>query len=358
LSGGGTAGHIYPALALAAELRSRGHELVYVGTPQGPEAHLAAEAGLDFVAAPAAGFDRARPWTLLTSSLKIARSAWKLRRFFTQWRPEAIVGFGGYVAVPVGLAARLVRPPVPVVVHEQNSVPGMTNRFLARHACAVALTYPQTAEHFGGRRVVLTGDPVRPEIRGADPVRGRARLGIPPEALMLLVFGGSRGARHINEALVRELPELLAADPALHIVHAAGPEEVESVREQTRTAPARYHLFAYLDDIADVMAAADLALTRAGATTIAELTALGIPALLVPFPYATGDHQTSNARDLVRAGAAVMLPDDQLDGPEFADILRELLADGHGRDTMARAAQSLRGHDAAESLADLVESVA
>ena len=379
LSGGGTAGHIYPALALAAELTARGHTLTYVGTPDGPEARLAPAAGLDFCAAQAAGFDRARPLTLITSSVRVLASALKLQRFFRQWRPDVVVGFGGYVAIPVGLAARWSRPRIPVVVHEQNSVPGMTNRFLARSARVVALTYPQSAKLLrdpaSGRtaRVIVTGNPVRPEVLAADGARGRACLGLSAEALVLLVFGGSRGARHINEALIGALPELLARWPRLEIIHASGTGEYERVREATddlacklsassgthtlaQALGERYHLFDYLGEIADILAAADLAVTRAGATSIAETTALGVPVVLVPFPHATDDHQTGNARDLVAAGGAVMLADADLDSADFMRTIDELLSDARRRDTMTKAARAFGRPDAASLLADCVEA--
>ena len=382
MSGGGTAGHIYPALALAAELEKRGHTLCYVGTPDGPEARLAPDAGLDFTPVRAAGFNRAHPLTLLTSSLVIARSALKLRRVFKRERPDVVVGFGGYVAIPVGLAARFQRPKVSLVVHEQNSVPGMTNRFLARYAQSIAVTYPQSAALFREQHkkrdaaaprlnVVVTGDPVRAEVLAGQRERGRRQLGIGADALVLLVFGGSRGARHLNEALVRILPDVLARYPQLHVVHASGAGEHEQVRAETQSlidqggagavAQAlkdRYHLFAYLDDIADILAAADLAVTRAGATSIAELSALGLPAVLVPFPHATDDHQTSNARDLVEMGGALMLPDSQLDSAEFVAILDGLLSDAQRRDTMEAATRRFGRPNAAALLADCVEAAA
>lgn len=380
MSGGGTAGHIYPALALAAELKARGHTLSYIGTPDGPEASLAPAAGLDFIAAPAKGYDRSRPLTLLTSSFLILRSALALRRHFKEWRPDVVVGFGGYVAIPVGLAARFQRKQIPIVVHEQNSVPGMTNRFLARRARVIAITYPQSALLFRAQRakhdppgshpnIVVTGDPVRPEVLAGDGRRGRRRLKIKVKELVLLVFGGSRGARHLNEATIRVLPELLERYPQLHVIHASGPGEHEQVRSaieeltshggpEAKAIKARYHLFPYLDDIADILAAADLAVTRAGATSIAEVTALGLPVLLVPYPHATDDHQTGNARDLVAAGGALALPDAELDDAVFMATLDELLSDAERRDTMAKAARRFGRPDAALLLADCVEAAA
>ncbi|MFR5000763.1 MAG: UDP-N-acetylglucosamine--N-acetylmuramyl-(pentapeptide) pyrophosphoryl-undecaprenol N-acetylglucosamine transferase, partial [Slackia sp.] len=197
LSGGGTAGHINPALALADELRARGHEVCYAGTPAGVEARLVKQAGIEFVAFEAAGFDRQKPWTLITSTARIAASAGKAKRWMRSCRPDAVVGFGGYVCIPVGLAA--ASSGVPLVMHEQNSVMGMANKFLGKKARAVALTYEEAGRDIAdASKIVVTGNPVRASVLNATRAEGRALLGIPDDAVMLLVFGGSLGARHIN----------------------------------------------------------------------------------------------------------------------------------------------------------------
>ncbi|MCL2680580.1 MAG: undecaprenyldiphospho-muramoylpentapeptide beta-N-acetylglucosaminyltransferase [Coriobacteriia bacterium] len=369
LSGGGTAGHIYPALALADQLRDRGCDLLYVGTPSGPEAQLAAAAGLEFVSISAAGFDRARPLTLATSSAKLLRGLGQARSVLQQWTsvgtPCAAVCFGGYVSIPAGLAASLSG--IPLIIHEQNAHMGMTNRFLARRASLIALTYPTTA---GLPRVdklrhptadsEFIGNPVRSCILAGDAARGRAALGIAADAKVLLVFGGSRGARAINQAIVAAAETLLTLQPNLHIVHSTGPLEYDRVREDLARRLAesdllsRYHALDYIDDMGDVLAASDLVVARAGATSIAELTALGKPSVLVPYPFATDDHQTLNAKALLALGGARLVKNDQLQLPLFADTVVELLADDALRGTMAQQAATLGKPDAAAKLADKV----
>ena len=223
LSGGGTAGHINPALALADVLCDRGHEVVFAGTPTGVEARLVAQAGITFVPFEAAGFDRQAPWTLVTSTLKILGSARKAKRWMKEISPDVVVGFGGYVCIPVGLAAESLG--VPVVVHEQNSVMGMANKFLAKRAASVALTYEVAGKDVAdASKLVVTGNPVRASIASATRAEGRLMLGVPEDATMLVVFGGSLGARHINQAVCNLKSRLLAVDD-LYIVHITGPKE-------------------------------------------------------------------------------------------------------------------------------------
>lgn len=355
MSGGGTAGHVYPALAVADKLRADGHDVTYYGTPHGLESTLVPEAGIRFTSLEASGFDRARPWTLLTSSLGILRSATKAYRHFAADRPDVIVGFGGYVSIPVGLAARWSG--IPLVLHEQNAVPGLTNRFLAKHATTVCVTYPETSQSLGvsEEHVAVTGNPVRDSVLGADRTRGLHELNITdPDAVVVLVFGGSRGARHLNAAVVSIAPQILAAaNGHAHVVHATGALEFEAVVDLLSahgTDLDRYTVVPYIDSMGDVMAATDLAVCRAGATTIAELTALGIGAILVPYPFATDDHQTKNAAAMVSSGAALTFGDADLDSPEFGSTLVRLLNDRGARDTMARASSELGRPHAADEL--------
>lgn len=359
LSGGGTAGHINPALALADELRARGHEVCFAGTPTGVEARLVAQAGIEFVAFEAAGFDRQKPWTLLTSTARIAASAAKAKRWMRAIEPDAVVGFGGYVCIPVGLAAASCS--VPLVMHEQNSVMGMANKFLGKRAAAVALTYEEAGKDIAdSSKVVLTGNPVRASVLHATRGDGRAMLGIPDDAVMLLVFGGSLGARHINRA-VGGLKERLLARENLYVVHISGPKEFDAVQEElalTEEESKRWKLLAYQDRMAETLAAADCAISRAGATSLAEISAIGLPALLVPFPFAAEDHQTTNARAYVAGGAAYMQRDDELDDPSFAEKLFSLVDDASVRERMREAAAQFKTQDAAANLADVVCRVA
>ncbi len=347
---------------MAARLRADGHEVHFAGTPGGPEARLAREAGLVFHAVAARGFDRSRPLSIVVAILVLAASAVRAVGLIGRLRPAAVAGFGGYVSIPLGLASVVRR--VPLVLHEQNSVPGLANRFLARWACAVGVTYPDSASLLGrARRVEVTGNPVRPEILAADRDRARAALALSATDVLVLVFGGSRGARHINEALLG-LRSNLAAQSFVHVMHVAGRGEVDTVRaliEEEADDPGhatRYQVVDYLDDMGSALAAADIVVARAGATSIAEITALGRAAILVPYPYATDDHQTRNARDIMEAGGATLVTDDELDTPRFAEALETLIGDPTLRARMAAASKALGRRDAAGDLTTLIYTCA
>lgn len=359
LSGGGTAGHINPALALAEELISRGWDVSFAGTPQGVESRLVPAAGIEFTPFEASGFNRSHPLTLPKALIKIARSTKLASKWFAEIRPDVVVGFGGYVSIPVGRAA--LKGGVPLVLHEQNSVMGLANKELSHHAAAVCVTYACAAEGVSDpSRVHLTGNPVRRSVLTATREEGRAMLGIPDDALMLLVFGGSLGARHINEAVCALKSELLSRE-GLYIVHITGPKELDSVREAlalTDDESRRWQIMGYQDRMGETLAAADAIVSRSGASSLAEIAARAIPALLVPFPYATADHQTTNARAYVDAGCAYLVPDAEVAGDEFAAKLFSLVDDASVRSAMHEAARSQGAADAAARLADVVMEAA
>jgi UDP-N-acetylglucosamine--N-acetylmuramyl-(pentapeptide) pyrophosphoryl-undecaprenol N-acetylglucosamine transferase len=270
-------------------------------------------------------------------------------------RPDVVVGFGGYVSIPVGFAA--VLRGVPLVLHEQNSVPGLANKVLSRWASAVGVTYGESAPLLARpARVEVTGNPVRPAVLTADRARGRQSLSLPAESTVMLVFGGSRGARHLNSAIV-SLRSRLSEISDLNIIHIAGAAEAATVRAALDAAggdmDGRWRVLEYVDDMGSALMASDLVVARAGATSIAEITALGLPAVLVPYPYATDDHQTKNAATMVAHGAAELVADAALDEERFGDIVVELLGDAQRRATMSDASRSLGRPDAAAHLAAL-----
>lgn len=357
VSGGGTAGHIYPALALAEVLQSRGHYVRFAGTPNGLEARLAREAGLDFEPFEAAGFNRNHPTTIFSSSAKILKSTARAKRWFEEIEPDVVVGFGGYVSLPVCRAAK--SKGIPYVIHEQNSVMGLANKQLAKHASAVALTYARAGEGLReGSPVTVTGNPVRRSVLDASREEGRRMLGIDEGALVLLAFGGSLGARHINTALCGMKDDLLGID-GLTVVQVTGPKEYEAVAGElalTTEEERRWKLFGYQDRMGDTLAASDFTVARAGATSLAEISALNVPALLVPYPFATEDHQTMNAQAYVEQGAALMVADEKVETPEFSDKLISLATDATLRARMREAAAALKTGDAALRLADVVIS--
>lgn len=344
---------------MAGLLVESGHDdVLFVGTPDSLEARLVPEAGIAFHAVSSRGFDRGNPLTLITSGFRVlssVASAWRLLR---SYGPDVVVGFGGYVSLPIGIAAVLTK--TPLVLHEQNSVPGLANKILSRWATAVGVTYENSVKHLKrAERAVVTGNPVRREILVADRSSGREALDLDPDATVVLVFGGSRGARHLNETLVRMWPRL-SAEPGLQVLHVTGTIDAAAVAEAMSGAlqsPSRdYRMHEYISAMGEAIAASDIVVARAGATSIAEITAIGRAAVLVPYPYATDDHQTLNARAVSAGGAAIVVPDDQLDGEALEDAVRGLVRNRAKRETMAAASAALGRRDAAARVVELIRS--
>lgn len=349
---GGTGGHVFPAIAVARALRGRGHDVVWLGTRRRIEARLVPAAGFPIEWIDVEGLRGRGLAGWLAAPFKLLRALSQALGVLGRVRPAVVYGGGGFASGPGGLAAWLTQRPL--VIHEQNAVAGMTNRWLARLAGTVAEAFPGS---FGGRRgVITTGNPVRAEIAAlpAPEQRFAGRHG----PLKLLVFGGSQGSATLN----RLVPEAVAMLPeALRplVLHQTG----EAQREETAARYARLGVAAdvraFLDDMAGAYAGADFAIARAGALTVSELAAAGLGALLVPFPAAVDDHQARNAAVLVEAGGAQMLREAGLDAQRLADVLLGLFE--AGRDlplAMARAARGVAVTDAAERLAGLCVAAA
>ena len=355
LTGGGTAGHIYPALALADELKARGHNVFYAGTPKGAESRLVPKAGYEYVSFDVSGFDRSRPWTGVTALRKLRRAEKEATSWLRQVDASLVVGFGGYVSVPVCRAAQ--KRAIKTAVHEQNSHMGIANEELSKHADAVCLTYAEAAEKVKDKsKIVVTGNPVRKEVLNAKREDGRKRFGISDDSFVLLVFGGSLGAKTINEAIVSLKDDLLAID-GLEVVHVSGKRDFGWVSRElalVNSEAERWHLLDYCYDMPQALAAADAIVSRAGATSLAEISALKTPALLIPFPYATADHQTKNAKSYVAAGAAYCLSDAQVKTPEFKAKLFDLIENKNTRNSMREAAKSFGTQDASVRLTEAV----
>ncbi len=332
-----------PALAVADALRADGADVVFVGGERA-EAQLVPAAGYRFHAIQVTGIDRRNPLkaarALLLAALALPRALGLLRRL----RPDAVIGGGGYVAGPVGLAAALLG--VPLILTEADSHLGMANRLLAPLAKRVFLSFPLPGRD--GPRYEVSGRPVPPGTGKADRAAARSRFGIAEGEQCLLVFGGSLGARTLNDAA---LDAFGAAAPCA-VLHASGRRDYDSLRARLDAlgSPPHYHLHPYIEPFADALAAADLAAARAGGSVL-ELAAAGLPSLLVPYPHATADHQTSNARWMERAGAAVVVPDSELDGPRLAREVAALLGSPARLAAMAAAADAIAKPDAAATIA-------
>lgn len=366
IAAGGTAGHVNPALALADELRDRGHEVHFFGESRRLEGTLVPKEGFPFHPVHVTGFDRRRPWTLVTALMHLSHEEHRLIEAFGSGElpmPDVAIGFGAYLELPLMRAAAKLG--IPIALHEQNSVPGLANKRTAKSARLIALGQPAAEDVMrscAGRssEVVFTGNPVRSSVLEGDRSRGRVALGIPQDATVLLVFGGSLGARHVNERLASLKRELLAIE-GLHVVHSTGKngyDETLRALDLTDAEASRWRVMPYIDDMGDTLAAADLVVSRAGASSVAEIAALAVPSILVPYPLATADHQTTNARLLTDAGAAVKFSDDDIDGDAFRDELLGLLGDAPRRASMCEAARGLAQDKAAAMLADLLEGIA
>ncbi|MDQ6606377.1 MAG: UDP-N-acetylglucosamine--N-acetylmuramyl-(pentapeptide) pyrophosphoryl-undecaprenol N-acetylglucosamine transferase [Actinomycetota bacterium] len=334
IGAGGTAGHVVPALAVADALRDEGAEVVFVGGERA-ELELVPAAGYPLHSLRVLSLPRRRPLKAARAAAIDATAVLGARSLIRELRPHAVVGAGGYVAGPIGLAAVLDR--IPLVLSEADSHLGLTNRLLAPAARRVCLAFPIKGRSGGRYRV--TGRPVPPPA--SDRAAARVRFGIEPQETCVLVFGGSLGARSINHAAIDAF-----AGARFHVLHAAGARDLP---ELSSPGP-HYDLRGYIADFGEALLASDLVVARSGGSVF-EVAAAGRPAVLIPFPHATGDHQTANARFMERAGAAIVIPDSELTGPRLAHEVGGLLAD-HGKlAAMARASAELARPDAAREIA-------
>lgn len=351
IAGGGTGGHVFPALAVADELRRRTDEaqITFVGGQRGLETRLVPQAGYPLRTLRMSGLKGASLPARAAATGMAAAAVVRCLGWMARRRPDLVMGVGGYASGPAVLAARTLG--VRTMILEQNHFPGATNRWLAPRVDAVCVPSEAARRRLGGRGIV-TGNPVREAF---------TRIGPPPggPGLSLLVFGGSRGARSINRAMTEALPQLAAMRPVPRIVHQTGPEALEAVRAAYGAVPAlsQAEVAPFLDDMPLRLADADLVLARAGATTLAELAAAGRPAILVPYPHAADDHQRLNAEAVAEAGAAVWILDGELTGVRLSASVAELAADPARRLRMGEAARGLARPDAAARIADVALSL-
>lgn len=344
IAAGGTAGHVVPALAVAGALRAEGARVAFVGG-QRAEAELVPQAGYELHPIRVEGLSRTHPLRAARAAVRAAGAVGAAHRILREVRPDVVLGGGGYVAGPVGLAAVARR--VPIVLTEADSHLGLTNRMLARAARRVCLAFPIDGRT--GERYRVTGRPVPPPA--TDRGAARARFGLAEDETCVLVFGGSLGARSINEAAVEAF-----AGASFRVLHACGTRDYDALRERLGPdAPAHYDLRPYIDQFGEALLAADLCVARSGGS-IFEIAAHGRAAILVPYPRASADHQTANARWMAEAGAAVVVPDAQLTAPRLAQEVAALLGDrgrlrqmGHASAALARPGAA--GDIAAEVLA-------
>lgn len=362
VTGGGTGGHIYPALSIADGFARRhpSAEVLYVGTREGLEAQVVPSRGLPFQTVEVRGLVGKSPRNLIRGLSALRRGMGQARSIVRQFAPDAVVGTGGYVSGPVVWAA--ARLGVPALVQEQNAVPGVTNRLLALVADRVLVPHQRAAGRFPRRaRTVVTGNPVRREIVEADRDLSRRALGFPPQGRLVLAVGGSRGAATLNRALldlVRQQPER-----GFHLLWIAGQVHHHQIQSELQAGDLKpggdfvTRVLPYTDQMPEALAAADLAVARAGAMTLAEITARGLPSILIPFPHATHQHQEWNARALAEAGAAVVLRNGELTGAALWRQINGLLASPENLEAMALQAGELGRPEALEAILNCIDAL-
>ena len=341
LAGGGTGGHVIPALAIAEELRRQGHDAAFVGTARGIETRLVPQAGFPLHLVKIGAFNRVSLATRLATVARLPLSVFSAMRILRGFGAQVVIGVGGYAAAPATMAAVLLG--VPVVLFEPNVVPGFANRVVARFATNAAVHFAQTGRWF--RRFEVTGVPVRPSFFALPARRTR-----PPA---LLLFGGSQGARALNRILRESAAELLRRIPELKIVHQTGEREFDALRKFYEDAGLGVEVRPFLDDMAQRFADSDLIVCRSGASTVAEIAAAGKCALFVPFPGAADDHQLRNAELLAQAGAALLINERELTAERFVTHVTELLNDAPRMAEMGEKARALAHRDAAAHVAEM-----
>lgn len=356
IGAGGTGGHLYPGLAVAQILRRLGWTVVFVLRREDVGIPIVEQAGF-----PAQGMTAPR----LTRRLSIdwARLPWQLgagvleaSRILKRYRPHSVLGMGGYVSFPLVMAAW--RMGIPTVIHEQNVLPGLANRWLSRVATRVAVSFPETLLQFPVGKVVVTGCPIRSQIGAVGRVKAGETLGLPAQRLTGLVMGGSLAAHRLNELVIQMLSHLSEFRGQLQWLHLAGTKDVQEVERAYTTAGWPHRVIAYLDEMALAYALSDFAITRAGGSAIAELMATGTPAFLVPYPHATADHQFANAQSLQQIGVATVVREVALTPPMLAAWVRRFVTDPAFRQQLTARAQTLTSSacTAAASVAHLLET--
>jgi UDP-N-acetylglucosamine--N-acetylmuramyl-(pentapeptide) pyrophosphoryl-undecaprenol N-acetylglucosamine transferase len=349
IAGGGTGGHIIPALAVARELVARhAAEVLFVGTARGMESRLVPEAGFNLRLIEVGQLKNVSLLTKLRTLFDLPRSIYTCKRIIRDFQPNVVFGVGGYASGPAMAAALLLK--IPTMAFEPNAMPGLANRLVGKRVQAAAVNFPSAARWF--RNAEVTGIPVRQEFFSLSA----------PSTPHLLVFGGSQGARIFNEHLPQIIPALLNAVPGLTVLHQSGAHHIEATQAAYSASgadPNRWQVLPFLSDMPARFAQASLVMARSGASTVAELAAAGKPALLVPFAAAADDHQRRNAEEMVKAGAALMLDEQALDVPgKLLAALTSLLQSPEGLDAMAVAARTQAHPDAAQRIAGRLAALA
>ncbi|MED0680205.1 undecaprenyldiphospho-muramoylpentapeptide beta-N-acetylglucosaminyltransferase [Aneurinibacillus thermoaerophilus] len=349
ISGGGTGGHIYPALALIKEIKRHepGSRVLYIGTEKGLESEIVPKEGIPFESVYITGFKRSLSFENVKTIMRFFKATRRAKRLIREFKPDVVVGTGGYVCGPVVYAASSLG--IPTLIHEQNVIPGLTNKFLSRYADRVAVTFSGSASYFPQGKTVVTGNPRATEVAHADGRAGLVSLHVPSGKKYVLIVGGSRGAKAINEAVIQMAPKLCDY-PAYHFIYVTGEVHYDKTMEAIKNqggVPENMTIRPFIYNMPEVLAGIDLIVNRAGASFLAEITALGLPSILIPSPYVTNNHQEKNGRWLEEQGASRVITESQLNGSLLLAEIDAILRDSARVDRMRQAAKALGQPNAA-----------
>ncbi len=356
VSGGGTGGHIYPALSLiqAIQEKDEDHEVLYIGTDKGLESRIIPEANIPFKTIQIQGLSRSLSFHNIKTAWLFLQSLREVKKIIKAFQPDIVLGTGGYVCAPVVYQA--ARLNIPTMIHEQNSVPGLTNKFLAKYVDAICTCFSQTQDYFPKNKVHLTGNPRAQEVVHIEKSDILKEFDLDPKKPTVLIFGGSRGALTLQKAFL-ESYEVLANKP-YQILYSSGTIYYEDIPESLKNHKIKNIVVRpYIRQMEQVLPNIDLVVSRAGATSIAEFTALGLPTILIPSPNVTNDHQTKNAQALLEFGATQLLTDQTFDGKELVNAIDQLMLDDHAREDMSLAARQLGFPNASDTIIQLMEQL-
>lgn len=357
VSGGGTGGHIYPALALVKEIQKTNEDakFLYIGSMNGLEEKLVTRENIPFKAIKISGFKRKISMDNIKTVTNFLKAVAKCKKMLKEFQPDVVIGTGGYVCGPVVYAAAKLK--IPTIIHEQNSVPGLTNKFLSKFVDKVAICFEEAASYFPSNKVVLTGNPRASEVIGQDGIKGRLSLGLSINKPLVTIFGGSRGAKPINDAVLNMLPKFKNKDyQVLYITGDVHFEQVNSkVQEIDNLTNVKIVPFVY--NMPEVLASTDVCVSRAGATTLAELTVLGIPSILIPSPYVTNNHQVKNAESLKKHHAAKIILEQELNSDILLETIESIILDKEKTKEMKENALKLGVPNATDHLLQVIQQL-
>lgn len=355
VTGGGTGGHIYPALALIRRIKelNSNAEFLFVGTHKGLESKIVPQAGIAFKTIEIQGFKRKLSKDNIQTVRLFLKSIRESKKIIQAFKPDVVIGTGGYVCGAVVYAAAKLN--IPTILHEQNSVPGITNKFLSRYVDKICVCFPEIMSQFPAKKVVYTGNPRGQEVASIKKSDILATFGLDPEIMTVLIFGGSRGAAKINDAFQGAISDFV--NKPYQVLYVSGEiyyNELSAKIDTLNLNMKRVAVLPYLKNMDEVLPNVSLVVSRAGATTISEVTALGVPSILVPSPNVTNDHQTKNAESLVNAGAAIMIPDYSLSASKLIHYTDQVMTDSEKRKSMAKSSKDLGMPDATDRVIDII----